>query len=63
MKRLAMHNGTVIDATIELDCTTCGAFTDFTDATQAGVECVQCGTRHSRDSLVDTSVAGVGDES
>jgi hypothetical protein len=60
MKRLAMHNGTVVDHNaIKLRCTSCEAFRDYTDGPQSGVYCVECGQRHASDSLVDTSAAGV----
>jgi hypothetical protein len=59
-----MRNGRVVAADaadIKLDCADCGGLTDHREGAQSGVYCGECGKRHSRDSLVDASVAGVGE--
>lgn len=65
MRRLDMRNGRVTPAgapDIKLDCSACEGLTAYREGDQDGVYCQSCGKRHSRDSLVDASVAGVGEE-
>lgn len=63
MRRLSMQNGRVRPGApdIKLDCSACEGLTAYREGDQSGVYCQSCGKRHSRESLVDASVAGVGE--
>jgi len=63
MRELEMRNGRVapIDPEIKLGCSECDGLTAYREGEQDGVYCQSCGKRHARDSLVDASVAGVGE--
>lgn len=68
MRELRMANGRVESAPkIRLECTRChggdgeapgGAYTDFEREGENVVRCVECGKRHSTDSLVDLNTPG-----
>lgn len=59
MKRLTMSNGSVIETDLKLDCTRCESLQPFERQGENVATCATCGKRHSTNSLVDASVAGV----
>jgi len=61
MRQLTMHNGHVCTPSVRVECTNCDDRQQYErrdDDPQSVVRCVECGKRHSRDSLVDTNTPG-----
>jgi RNase P subunit RPR2 len=66
MRELTMINGHIHEPPkLRLECVDCDERTRFhskPDDPYTVVRCQQCGTKHSRNSLIDVNAAGVNDE-
>lgn len=60
MRETTMLNGRVVDVDrIKLRCTNCDDYRDYREGDGEAVYCGECGKKHRRNCLVDTSVPGI----